>query len=107
MSKKETLLAVLKKHEDSIAKQLPKVPSEEEMIKAIDMVLIDGLSQMYTIMDENNASEETKIKAFNAIVGAGRYLETRRVNKEEEEQSIIFDVEDAIIESTDEHKEEK
>lgn len=71
--------------------KMPVRGDPEEMVQYIDAVVCSGVAEMEHLLNSDNSSIDHKIKAFNAVVGAGRFLETRRLNIANEAEDGLID----------------
>jgi len=81
----------INKETKELAKMLPEIPDMDVLQKCCDASVYKGLKKVDEIID-NNKKDETKIKAFNAIIALARYLELRKVTESKSENKIIMDV---------------
>lgn len=97
-----------KKNMMTLAEQLPEKASLEALEHFTDIALYDGVKDLHKIIKQPNEEKvisddggvviklieaKTKIKAFDSLVGLGRYIEVRKVN-EANDTKIEFVIDD-------------
>jgi hypothetical protein len=70
----------LGKERNMLASTLPEKAEIPVLQHRVEIVLTRGVKMMEEIL-ETDPCNETKIRAFNSLVGLGRYIEVRKENE--------------------------
>lgn len=71
----------------------------------IDNILTEGLHEMRKIV-KTSEEDGNRIKAFNAVTNAGRYLEQRKINERDSQKALVLDYEEVMTEEEEDGDEE-